>query len=176
MKAVLAVFQAAQGAVAAGDWETLFGLLDESALQAIGGNSLLWLASQDQALWAEFPSLAVEELRDHTFRILESAKRVRAAPMDMGLSLAHRDLVKKQNAWLKRAVKGQAPALGRIESLRRRLGVGGSVSSQLFLNESLQDVVVQGHKAVATRVYASGSSEKLQFVRRGEEWKIHLTR
>lgn len=178
MYEVQEVFRRAQEAVAAADWGAVFGLLDEAAAAVIAGNSLTWLASQDPALWNQFPELltALQELRSHFELLSASAQEVLAArpPEQLELSLRHRGLVKAQTALLKRFSKGRAASLGAIEGLRRRLGQGGALSSQLFQRERLEDVVVDGTGAVATRVHAGGSSERLHFIRARDGWKIQL--
>ena len=172
MTEILAVFERAQQMVAAGDWEGVFQLLDDSTVQAVGSNSLHWLVSQSPEDWTDYPQLPLAELRAMSERMQASAQAVLAAPGDLALSLAHRDLVKQQSALAKKAVTGQSKALGQIESLRRRRGQGGSISSSLFLGESLKDIRVTGSQAVATRVYANGVQEPLQFKRRRDGWKI----
>ncbi|MFN8609822.1 MAG: hypothetical protein U0931_19945 [Vulcanimicrobiota bacterium] len=174
MKEIVDLFQQAQAAVAAADWEKLFGLLDDSTLQAVGGNSLLWLASQPSTCWGDFPQLAIAELRELGDKIVESARKVQASPQDMQLSLAHRDLVLRHRDALHKETRGQAVSLGRIESLRRSLGQGGSISSSLFLGERLDQVKVEGNQAVARRLHPHGASQLLHFRRRRGGWRIKL--
>lgn len=177
---ILEVFDKARQAVALGDWIQVYELLDEGAVQAIGQNSLMWLAAQDPSLWGEFPSLLplLRELREQAVRMSESAQKVLAAAGHerLALSLLHRDLVREQTALLKRAVKGQGASLGRIECLRRERGEGGSISSQLFQNERLENLVMEGNRARGMRIYPGGSQETLHFIRRRSGWKIQLTR
>lgn len=172
---ILEVFRQAQAAVAAANWQRVFELLDEPAVQAIGKNSLVWLSIQDPALWSHFPGLqpVMVELNRRAERISASARQVLAEP-NLERSLAHRDLVKQHDALLKRAVKGRAVALGNIEGLRRSRGEGGSLSSRLFQDERLEDLVVEGARASAVRVDASGFRQRVTFVRRRSGWKIQL--
>ena len=171
---ILHLFERAQQAVARADWVTLFSLLEPSLVSKIGKNSLLW-ALENCALPELVETQA--EYRAWSRTLQDSAKRILQTPMpeQMQLSLQHRDLVKRGDQLLEACLKQHSPEwVGQLEALRREAGAGGSVSSNLFAGETLEEIVCTGNRASALRRYTGGSSERIRFVRRRDGWKIGL--
>ncbi len=53
-------------------------------------------------------------------------------------------------------------------------GGGGSVSSRLFVGETLRDLVVDGKKARGKRHMAGGHVEDVAFVQKKDGWYIRM--
>ncbi len=62
----------------------------------------------------------------------------------------------------------------KAERLKRATLGGGSVSSALFVGESLVDVRVEGKQATGIRRMASGWSEPIAFVQKRGQWFIEF--
>ena len=73
-----------------------------------------------------------------------------------------------------KAVKDPVGLLGELESKLRANGGGGSLSSSLFVDEELKDVVVEGSKARGVRVFQDGQTQPLAFVKERGGWRIAL--
>ena len=69
---------------------------------------------------------------------------------------------------------GLAAFAGAMERLMHADGGGGSVSSALFLGETLEHLQVAGTRASGTRRLASGATEDVRFVKRKGGWHIQL--
>ncbi len=192
-----AVFREAQEAIKQGDWETFFSCLDRNDLLKIAENSFNFLFNRSGettpalvALCSEhsFPIETVEALRIRARKITESAKsRLNIGGATSGSatdienqrqnSLRHRALVLDYNKCLKDALKSVpnlAAYTAALERQMRAIAGGGSVSSRLFVDETLHDVVVDGKRAWATRRGKGDWAEDIGFVQKRAIWYIKL--
>ena len=181
------LFAFAQQSMIAGDWESFFRCLDAADLRRIAAMVVPLACAPGED---EFAGLcvdhgatedAVERVRTAHAEIAVSAEAVldpASAPADRGAaSLRHRDLVKSHDAIVAEVVKGivDLPAfVAASERLRRRDGGGGSVSSRLFVDERLVDVVVSGKKARGLRRRMLGADDAIGFVLGRAGWRIRL--
>lgn len=182
-----AVFARAQRAMAAGDWDAFFACLDTADLRRLA-SMVITLACDGEAFSAV--------CRDHgvSARSLDGIRRARAAivasaasvldpaphasPAERAAdSLRHRDLVTALDARLANALGevSDLPAfVAASERFRRATSGGGSVSSSLFLDEQLVDLVVSGRRARAVRRRPVGADDPIAFVLRRNGWRIRL--
>lgn len=58
------------------------------------------------------------------------------------------------------------------EDRMRSVMGGGSISSSLFVGETLTDVILDGRKAWATRLERGRERDDIGFVRKRDAWKI----
>jgi hypothetical protein len=92
-------------------------------------------------------------------------------------SLRHRRLVKNYNKCLKDTLKSVPDLANYTAALERQMRAirgGGSVSSRLFVNETLHNVVIDGKHAWATRQRKGGWTEDIGFVQKRQRWYIKL--
>lgn len=180
-----AAFDSAQQAVAAQDWTSLFRCLDRNDLIKICSNSIRAVAeAADPAVDAmiEESGFPVIEMRQLDQEMMESGMRLMqeardGAPTDMQASLKHNKLVKRAEKFLDsnlRKVKKLPEFAGAVETQRRASTGGGSVSSGLFQNEFLDELLVKDNRAFGTRVTESGFVETVEFVRKRNRWLIRL--
>jgi hypothetical protein len=192
-----AVFREAQVAIKQGDWETFFSCLDRNDLLRIAENSFNFLFNRAgetlPALVAlcnehSFPIETVEALRIRASEITESAKsrlNIGGATSDSATdgesqrqnSRRHRELVLNYNKCLKDGLKSVPDLAAYTAALERQMrGVagGGSISSRLFADETLHDVVVDGKRAWATRRGKGDWTEDIGFVQKRAIWYIKL--
>jgi hypothetical protein len=181
-----AAFAAAQRAMAAGDWDGFFAAIATKDLRRLAtmglGIALGPHADAAREMLADhgIDVAAVGDLADLADRITASAGSLRSggtARETRVRSLAHRDLVKAYEKAARDIVvrTTDLPRLvGAIERFRRRTEGGGSVSSRLFLHETLADVVVDGKTAVGVRRYADGTTDPVRFVFERGGWKVSI--
>lgn len=183
-----ACFSSAQRAMAAGEWEGFFACVDTTSLQGLAAMVLALVGDpQHEAFAASCRDLGVagEALAD-VRRSLDAVSASAAAstwdpsaptPEMLEQSNRHRELV-KADAATRAAVVKQIPDLpvfvAASERYRRAVSEGGSVSSALFVGETLTDVVITGSKATGTRTMVRGHTERVRFVRRRGEWYVAL--
>ena len=135
-----------------------------------------------------FPAEAIEELRIRASEIMESAKTMlnaARATSDVAVdvetqrlnSQRYQQLVLGYAKCLKDALKS-VPNLARytaaLERQMRAVTGRGSVSSRLFVGETLHDVVVEGKRAWATRRDTGNRAEDIGFVQKRGTWYIRL--
>jgi len=89
----------------------------------------------------------------------------------------HRQIVDAYNQILKallRSTTDLAELTAALEQdMRAALG-GGSVSSHLFVDEQLENLVIEGNRAWATRRMENGWEEDVGFIQRKGVWYIKL--
>lgn len=179
-----ACFSSAGAAMVAGDWDGVFACVATASLQGIASMVMALVPGDDAfvALCREhgIPADALADVRRAADAVTASAVAhppSGSVPNDVLLeySARHRELVKADVAARRAAVK-QIPDLAAFvaasERHRRATGGGGSVSSTLFVDELLSDVVVDGRSATATRRHAGGHTERLRFVRQRDGWRV----
>ena len=182
-----AVFARARSAAERADWEALFACLDRSELIVIARNSVNALAATPHhagpraaAVFAAhgFP---LDTLQARGRDVTESARAMLDDPAPPAeqrrQSLRHRDLVERYAETLEAGLKGvpylAAFAAALERAMRDSVG-GGSVSSRLFVGETLTDLVVEGARARAKRRLAGGAVEDIAFVKKKGDWYIRL--
>ena len=178
------VFQAAQQAMARGDWEAFFACLHRTDLIRLGALALGGLGHPSlgrplMALCLEcgVPASEREALQRLGAQLEASARAVLADPGSRERSLCHRDLVKGRERALEAAVKriGNLAAFNaRAERLKRDVMGGGSVSSSMFQGEALHDVAVEGDRATGVRRRADCHEMPVAFARWKGGWTVKL--
>jgi hypothetical protein len=96
----------------------------------------------------------------------------------------HFGLSERQRALVDETARAMRVALAPVRNpdefvgglVARVQGVGrtSAIPSTLFLGETLEEVVVQGDRARATRTVRGAAVAELEFVRRRGEWVVHL--
>ena len=182
-----AVFARAQAAIARGDWETFFGCLDRTELLVIAGNSVKLLtgvppppASPIRALFVQH-AFPLDTLEADGRAIVQSAGAMQsrpAAPAEMRQqSLRHRELVDRYRDTLEAGLKAVGDLAGFTAALERAMrsaSGGGSVSSRLFVGETLSNLVIEGNNARGKRQLAGGHTEDIAFVQKKGDWYIRI--
>jgi hypothetical protein len=189
-----AVFADAGAAMERGDWKSFFACMDGSDLARIASNSVKGLLGREDpgflALCSQysFPAEALDKLRDLAQEMTRSSQeffesqRSVADPNAAMVAMAEhsrrqRDKVNEYDGTLKRALKSVPDLPGLTAGLERRMREvvgGGSVACDLFVNETLEDIVIEGTKAWAVRVMDGGYTEDVGFVQRRGGWYIQL--
>jgi hypothetical protein len=191
------VFRSAQDAMARHDYDAFFQCIDRNDLRRVTNNSMkLFLSLGAGPRMTEFKAVCARhgilpEQIDHIVeqgeRIIESARSMPTAtdfqmlPPDqlqarLQRSGSHRDLVREYEQLLEAAlasVENLALFTAGLERLQRERASSGSVSTNLFVDETLQGVEVTGKTAWARRA-GKGWSEDVAFVQRGKRWYIRL--
>lgn len=182
------VFAAAQGAMERGDWEAFFSCLDRTDLMRLAA---MGIPVDEEADSIEFRQCveygipieelnAVKSLADE-IRVSSCAMMTERESSSSGQqeilqrSLHHRDLVKlfgKAIETCLRSVTDIAAFTAMAERRKRAKLGGGSVSSRLFIGETLADVIVEGKKASGTRLMKGGWKEPIRFVQKKGRWYI----
>ena len=186
-----AAFAEASAAMVRGDWHAFFACIDRDSLITIAENGVgRFIGGGDR--YAEMfaglcarngiPANMPEKLRGAAARILESGNAFRTAgpPKDpkamIADSLRHKALVDDYRDTLKNIVKASANIhafVADLEIALRQETESGSVSTRLFVDETLEAVSVNGSSAKAIRRMRGGTTEDVSFVRRrGGEWFI----
>jgi len=179
-----AVFDAAQAAMAQGDWDAFFECVDEADLKKIAGNGLRGLPNlpaartELEALCQAhgFPLAALEQAMAV---VVPSAERVLKAPPEQRLaeSLRHKTVVEALDdallAGLKQVTNLPAFTAGLERTMRAHVG-GGSVSSTWFQGERLEQLKVDGAKATGVRILARGQQMPLAFKKTKHGWRVKL--
>jgi hypothetical protein len=183
----IAVFGRAQRALAAGDWDAFFACLDAADLRRLAAMVLPIACDSEpfSAICREHGVSArrIDRIGGAGAAIVASAASIvdpapDASPADRAAdSLRHRDLVKALDACLADAVGEVADLAAFVaasERFRRATSGGGSVSSSLFLDEQLVDLVVSDRQARAVRRRRTGGDDPIGFVLRRHGWRIRL--
>ena len=184
------VFDDARAAMERGDWNAFFACLDRDALVRIAENSFKGLINRDtawlRALCAEFsfPADVIDRLQgvEQTMARLaeEKLKLAFSATMPANAAeilLGHRHAFREYEKILTRALKSVPDLPAFTAALERRMRAvvgGGSISATMFVGETLEDVVVEGKKAWATRRMSEGWTEDIGFVEKGGAWYIKI--
>ncbi len=183
------VFALAQNAIARGDWESFFPCLDMADLRRIAAMVMPLACATDSDRLAEVcrdhgvTDGHLERIRAAQIEIAASAAAIVDPPAPSSpdhradASLRHRDLVRSHDAVVADAVREVTDLAGFVaasERFRRETSGGGSVSSSLFLDEEIVDVVVSGRNARATRRRSVGGDDPVAFVLRRDGWRIRL--
>ena len=183
-------FAEAQAAVASGDWEGFFGCLERRSLLTMARNALALALEGGVEHMPEHPALEgafhgadpwATRWLSRQQEILESAqnlmKTTSTEPAMMEESLRHRDLVQADEAETKAALEAVEDLPGLLSALerhtRRTLG-GGSVSSEIFVGETLEEVTETGNRARGVRRTERGYEDRVDFVKRKGRWFIRL--
>lgn len=183
-----ACFSSAQQAMNAGDWDGFFACVDTASLQRLAVMVIALVADSQHEAFASscrelgLPDEALGDVRRSLDAVSASAAASRwdpsaPTPEMVEHSNRHQDLVKAAAATRLAAVK-QIPDLAAFvaasERYRRAVSGGGSVSSTLFVDETLTDVVVDGSKATGVRTMVRGHTERVRFVRRRGQWCVSI--
>ena len=175
-----AVFATAQSAIARADWETFFACLDQPDLLRIAKNGVgvLVATPPDAATRAlcAVHGFPLDDVYNRGQRIAESSQAMRRAS-SRELSLQHKALVDAYTDAIEAGLRGLADLAGFTAALERRMrsaGGSGSVSSRLFADETLADVVVEGGNARGKRRSPAGAIDEIAFVQRKDDWRIRL--
>lgn len=155
-----AAFRTAQGALAQGDWQTFFSLLDPREVRTITRNGLNVILNfglideifQTACAEGGFP---LDSLREGHRR--GDTKQVREA-IDSGL----------------RSVSDLPAFSALVERHIRQHHGGGSVAATLFQGEHLEDLEVEGNRAWATRHDSLGAGDPIGFTCTAGQWRIRL--
>lgn len=187
------VFAIAQEAMERGDWETFFECLDRRDLLRLAGMGVAVTGEVGQTfstlcLEHGIPAEALERVKTFAQGISESARAMlrghaeeqiaSATQNDMlEQSLRHRDLVRAHEKAIEaclKSVTNLAAFTAAAERLKRAVFGGGSVSSTLFVGESLRDITVDGQKASGVRRMKGGWEEAIAFVQKKGQWYVKL--
>ena len=179
------VFRTAQQAMVRGDWEAFFRCLTRARLQAIATMVIPMVGDDPAGRFADLcrthgvPDDRLDAVRDAGTAIVTSAQRAPAADVSTEQMLAesqrHHELVtvhKRATKACVQAIADPAAFVAASERYRRETSGGGSVSSQMFVDETLTDVVVTGTKASGVRRFPRGQTEGLAFALERGEWRI----
>lgn len=164
-----AAFEHARAAMARSDLPEVFACLDVNDLKRVAENAVgLALGRRIDDADAEVRRIC----REQGFpldEILTARRRIMQAP-GREATMTHRDAMQRGLATV-----ADLPAfLAALEGYSRRLSGGGSISMRLFQSETLTNVRIDGSRAWGTRVFAPGSSDDVEFVRRKGQWYIKL--
>lgn len=159
-------FEQAQRAMRQGDWEAFFRVLDPRDIRRILNNALKLCLTAHDGVRGEFAAICER----HAVPVAELASLWQSWSNTAGPHPNHEKTLK---ATIKRAsdIAGLAAALER--HCRATRG-GGSVSSSLFLDETLRDLVVEEDKAWAFRQFPGDWLEPVEFARDRDGWKVRL--
>jgi len=186
---VIEAFAAAGKAVEAGDWLGLFRRLTPASLSRVAANTVLFLIREPElraetlALLEERgePTAPVEAVLELQERMLVSAQAIAANTSDavamMEVSSKHRLLVKEHEKAQKAIVKSwkdRSATAAALEALMCARSDSGSVSSTLFVAETLSGLEVGDNRARAVRVARGQEIAPVSFERRRDGWLIHL--
>jgi hypothetical protein len=152
-------FEHAQHAMRHGDWETFFRALDPRDVNRILKNALS--IGLRRGATDEYSAICAR----HNVTGDELARLWTA-----GDTAGYQKALQKA---IRRATDSTELAAALERYSRATIG-GGSVASDMFLDETLRDLVVEGDHAWALRQFASGGSEPVEFARIGGDWKIQL--
>lgn len=184
-------FREAREACRTLDWEGLYACLVLTSVTALATNSLQVLSRRTEALdtttmkrlclEADTDTSWVDEWAARRAQIQDSHTELRAGG-SVGedvrkLSVRHRTLVVQDKRETERALR-ELPELRRLAAalereMRQVLG-GGSVSSRLFVDETLHDVVVAGNRATGLRRTARGHEMGIEFEKVDGRWFIQV--
>jgi hypothetical protein len=181
-------FAEARGAMERGDWEGVFVCLDPADVARIAGNTFARFltaggSAADTLLQIctrhGISEATLTDLRGRGRAIIESAQLPMAPPGPAMLEQS-----KRHQQFVKAYQQAKEDALGAVADLPaftaameravRADGSGGSVSSTLFVGETLEQVSIEGAKAWGTRRLADSATEDVGFVRRKTSWYIRL--
>ena len=154
-----AVFQEAQMAVENKDWERFFACLDRNDLLRIASNSVMLSLRPGNKGKNRFRAICT----DYNFP-LETIEAAWQSPKDYKTSL---------NTALK-SIQNLAQFVAALERHNRDSIGGGSVSSKLFVGESLVDIEIEGKRAWGTRQISQDYSEDVGFIHKKRKWLIRL--
>lgn len=184
------VFATAQDSMERGDWEAFFSCLDRTDLMRLAA---MGIPVDEEADVIEFRQCveygipieelnAVKSLADD-IRVSSCAMMTERESSSSGQqeilqrSLHHRDLVKAFGKAIEtclRSVTDIAAFTAMAERRKRAKLGGGSVSSRLYIGESLVDIIVDGKKASGTRLMNGGWKEPIRFVQKKGRWYIRF--
>lgn len=172
-------FAAARVAIEQQDWDAFFACLDPGDVRRVVKNGLNRLG-RDGRVEAICREAGVEqgllnEVKELASRMAKAAESTLGGEIDASLKLkgivdGHRKALEAV-ARTARDIASLAAALER--HLRATVG-GGSVSSSLFVGETLEELQVDDNLAWGTRRAPQGATESVGFVRRGGEWRVRL--
>ncbi len=161
-----------------------FRCLDRRSLLKIAKNSLQGLLNgdigQDALNGCGVPIESIQLLRVKIQLLGESAAEVVGTTdpaAQMQKSLNHKQLVDEYNQQLNDLLKAVSDLPGFTAVLERSMRAafgGGSVASDMFIGETLQDIAIDGKTAWAVRRTSSGDCEDLKFAQQKGRWYIHL--
>ncbi len=159
-------FEQAQQAMQRGDWDAFFRVLDPRDIRRILNNAFKLCLSAHHGTDDQFVAICER----HGVPATELARLWQSWSNTVGPNPGHEKTLK---AMIKRA-SDIAGLAAELELHSRAVRGGGSVSSSLFLDETLGDLVVEDNKAWALRKFPGGWSEPVEFVRDRDDWKVHL--
>lgn len=158
-----------------------FACFDGGDLLKIAGNGVRALSTSDPQFDAVcercgFDPEALGRMRDLAERMAASAASLSDDPASFD-GKAHHQLVKDFDAAVKAGFRSvtDLPALAAALEERMHTHVGGgSISTALFVGESLADLETDGKKAWATRIQDGREIDDIGFVEKRDGWKIKL--
>ncbi len=159
-------FEQAQQAMQRGDWRALFSILDPCDVRRILNNAFKLCLTTHHGAHDEFAAI----FERHGVPAAELARLWQSWSKTVGPNPTHEKTLK---AMIKRA-SDIAGLAAELERHSRAIRGGGSVSSSLFLGETLSDLVVTADQARALRQFPSGWLEPVEFVRDRDGWKVRL--
>lgn len=154
-----AIFHEAQMAMENKDWDGFFACLDGNDLLRIGSNSVTLSLRPGHKDKERLRTICAKQ--DFPLESIEVAWQ---SPKDYKTRL---------NAALK-SVQNLAQFVAALERYNRDTIGGGSVSSTLFVGESLVGVKIEGKRAWAIRRIREDHSEDVGFVYKNGKWFIRL--
>lgn len=176
----LDVFSEAQSAMARGDYDTFFKCFNNSDLMGIAKNSVSRLMSSDDTFSALREILGQHSVSHASFdNMLEKLTEMidsSSPPIDDDYR-QRQQRVKAFNNAMSTMLKSAANLAGltaALEKAMRSMRHAGSVSRSLFIDEVLEQIVIEDNKAWATRKIASGHSEDIGFIKKKGQWYIRL--
>lgn len=159
-------FEQAQQAMLGGDWQAFFRILDPRDVRRILNNAFKLCLTTHHGADDRFTAICER----HSVPVAELARLWRSWSNTVEPNPSHEKTLK---ALIKR-VSDIAGLAAELESHSRAIRGGGSVSSSLFLDETLRDLIVEEGKAWAFRQFPRGWSEPVEFVRDHDGWKVRL--
>lgn len=182
------VFRLAQHAVRQGNWDTFFALLVRRDLEHLAQRGVLATTNTDGDFFRNLclqhgiPATDLDHLLHLAQQVSRSAERIlhgdEVASEDVMMrAMAHRELIRAQATAVAAGVDALhdlAAFVAATERLRRELDGAGSLSSTIFLDETLLNVAVTGNHAIGIRRRPLGIDEPITFKRGRGAWQIQL--
>lgn len=145
--------------MARGDWEGFFACLAPGDLKSIARNGV---------------AIGLRMADDEAFGALCEAHSFETEALRAATTAADAKAYAKAMQQALRRVPDLAAFMAGLERHTRSRIDSGSVSSELFLDETLEDLEIDDRKAWATRRITPDFTEDVGFEKRGQAWFIRL--